>query len=133
MEFSPDLVFISAGFDAAAGDQLGACLVSPVGYAHMTHMLCGLANGRVVVALEVRQHSNVVTPVLNRSQGGYNLESISNSALAVAQTLLGDALPELPPIVPSVSGMETVWQVALEQSKYWECMGLAPFVPRQSG
>jgi histone deacetylase 6 len=70
MEFAPDLVFslvifilvlsfesnfvlVSAGFDAAEGDQLGACLVSPSGYAHMTHMLCGLANGRVVVALEV--------------------------------------------------------------------------------
>lgn len=44
---------VSAGFDAAAGDELGECLVSPAGYAHMTHMLAGLANGRMVVALEV--------------------------------------------------------------------------------
>jgi acetoin utilization deacetylase AcuC-like enzyme len=46
-------LLVSAGFDAAAGDPLGECLVSPAGYAHMTHMLCGLANGKVVVALEV--------------------------------------------------------------------------------
>ena len=44
---------VSAGFDAAAGDDLGECHVTPAGYAHMTNMLCSLANGRVVVALEV--------------------------------------------------------------------------------
>ena len=44
---------VSAGFDAAAGDELGECLVSPGGYAHMTHMLSSLAGGKMVVALEV--------------------------------------------------------------------------------
>jgi histone deacetylase 6 len=44
---------VSAGFDAAAGDDLGECLVTPAGYAHMTYMLGGLAGGRLVVALEV--------------------------------------------------------------------------------
>ena len=45
---------VSAGFDAAAGDDLGECFVTPTGYAHMTHMLSGLAGGRLVVALEVK-------------------------------------------------------------------------------
>ena len=68
MEFAPELVIskpymsiltqtkplaVSAGFDAAAGDELGECFVTPTGYAHMTHMLSGLAGGRLVVALEV--------------------------------------------------------------------------------
>ena len=44
---------VSSGFDAADGDELGRCKVSPGGYAHMTHMLSRLAGGRVVVALEV--------------------------------------------------------------------------------
>lgn len=44
---------VSAGFDAAEGDQLGECHVSPAGYAHMTHMLSSLAGGKLVVALEV--------------------------------------------------------------------------------
>ena len=66
-EFAPDLVIsqcllqslsgadgiVSAGFDAAEGDQLGQCHVSPAAYGHMTHMLCALASGKVVVALEV--------------------------------------------------------------------------------
>ena len=44
---------VSAGFDAAEGDELGECDVTPTGYAHMTAMLCTLAEGRVLVALEV--------------------------------------------------------------------------------
>ncbi|KIK09100.1 hypothetical protein K443DRAFT_671597 [Laccaria amethystina LaAM-08-1] len=104
MEFAPELVIISAGFDAAAGDDLGECFVSPAGYAHMTHMLSGLAGGRLVVALE----------------GGYNLNSISNSALAVARILVGQAPDELPPLVASEAATETVWLVAREQSKYWK-------------
>jgi histone deacetylase 6 len=44
---------VSAGFDAADGDDLGECHVTPTGYAHMTHMLSGLAGGKLVVALEV--------------------------------------------------------------------------------
>lgn len=47
-EYSPDAVVISAGFDAAMGDPLGRCNVTPAGYAHMTSMLMGLAKGRVV-------------------------------------------------------------------------------------
>lgn len=45
---------VSAGFDAAEGDELGECKVTPAAYAQMTHMLMGLAGGKVVVALEVR-------------------------------------------------------------------------------
>lgn len=30
-------------------------MVTPAGYAHMTHMLMRLANGKVVVCLEVRE------------------------------------------------------------------------------
>ncbi len=55
---------VSAGFDAADGDDLGECHVSPTGYAHMTHMLSGLAGGKLVVALEV---SNAVHPSLRTS------------------------------------------------------------------
>ncbi|KAF8973205.1 histone deacetylase complex protein [Flammula alnicola] len=106
MEFAPELVIISAGFDAAAGDELGECLVSPAGYAHMTHMLSGLAGGRLVVALE----------------GGYNLNSISNSALAVTRVLLGQAPDELPPLTANEAATETVWLVAREQSKYWKSL-----------
>lgn len=44
---------VAAGFDAAAGDELGGCFVTPACYAHMTHMLMTLAGGKVAVCLEV--------------------------------------------------------------------------------
>lgn len=71
-EFNPDLVIgeflpfnsylyvfslttpiVSAGFDAAVGDDLGGCFVTPACYAHMTHLLMSLAGGKVAVCLEV--------------------------------------------------------------------------------
>lgn len=49
------LVFqVAAGFDAAEGDPLGECNVTPSGFAQMTKELCSLADGRVVVVLEVK-------------------------------------------------------------------------------
>jgi len=104
VEFAPELVMISAGFDAAEGDTLGECHVTPAGYAHMTHMLSSLANGKLVVALE----------------GGYCLDAISTSALAVTRVLLGEIPPQLEPMVASEAATETIWQVAREQSKYWK-------------
>lgn len=103
-EFAPDMVIISAGFDAAEGDLLGGCHVSPAGYAHLTHQLAALANGRLVVALE----------------GGYDLDAIANSALAVTRVLLGDAPPMLAPgQACSSAGADTVARVVRTQARYW--------------
>ncbi|KAI0085134.1 histone deacetylase complex protein [Irpex rosettiformis] len=115
MEFAPELVIISAGFDAAQGDDLGECEVSPGGYAHMTHMLSGLADGKLVVALE----------------GGYSLDAISRSALAVAKVLLGEAPPQLDPLVASVEATETVFQVAMHQSQFWKTLNPKKIEPRE--
>lgn len=105
-EFDPDLVIISAGFDAANGDELGGCFVTPECYAHMTHMLMSLAGGRVAVCLE----------------GGYNLHAISNSALAVARTLMGESPPRMP--LPNINkeAHKMLDRVRAFQAPYWECM-----------
>ena len=52
IQYNPQLVIVSCGFDAAEGDPLGKYRVTPAGYAHMTHLLSGLANGKLVVAME---------------------------------------------------------------------------------
>lgn len=40
LEFSPDLVIVSAGFDAAKGDLLGKRMaLSPNGFAHMVAIM----------------------------------------------------------------------------------------------
>ncbi|CAG8648726.1 17698_t:CDS:10, partial [Acaulospora morrowiae] len=105
-EFDPDIVIVSAGFDAAEGDPIGENHVSPVAYGHMTHMLKGLADGKLVLALE----------------GGYNLESISKSALACVKVLLGESPARLGPIKPSQDCIETIHQVIRVQSRYWSCL-----------
>ncbi|PIO55351.1 hypothetical protein TELCIR_23263 [Teladorsagia circumcincta] len=51
-EFGPEIVFISAGFDAATGDPLGEYRVSADTFALMTYQLMGLAGGRVIAVLE---------------------------------------------------------------------------------
>jgi acetoin utilization deacetylase AcuC-like enzyme len=76
-EFEPDIVLVSAGFDAARGDPLGSMRLSPEGYAWMTSQLLSLATGRVVLALE----------------GGYDLGAISGSAAACLRILLGEPAP----------------------------------------
>lgn len=76
-DFKPDLVLVSAGFDSAQGDPLGGCRISPAGFHELTRQLLGLANGRLVLALE----------------GGYNLESISASMAACVRALLRDPSP----------------------------------------
>jgi acetoin utilization deacetylase AcuC-like enzyme len=72
-EFAPDLVLVSAGYDAADGDLLGSMRITPEGYARLTQRLLGLAGGRVVLALE----------------GGYDLDAIARSAEASLRALLG--------------------------------------------
>ncbi|TGZ77787.1 hypothetical protein EX30DRAFT_310914 [Ascodesmis nigricans] len=107
LEFNPDLVIVSAGFDAAAGDALGGCYVTPGGYAHMTHMLMSLAGGKVVVCLE----------------GGYNLQSISNSALAVAKVLMGEPPERMHQgNVASKSAVRVVHQCISYQSRFWRSL-----------
>lgn len=53
-DFDPDLIFVSAGFDAAINDPLGHYHVLPEAYGHFIHQLMSLAQGRVIIALEVR-------------------------------------------------------------------------------
>ncbi|KAK6907347.1 hypothetical protein I203_101340 [Kwoniella mangroviensis CBS 8507] len=112
-EFAPDLVIISAGFDAADGDRLGECHVTPAAYGHMTHMLSALAGGKLVVALE----------------GGYNLKAISDSALAVAQVLLGETPAELDAHQASEVATEVIYQCAKVQSKYWKSIDVKACEP----
>lgn len=53
-KFDPDIVLVSAGFDAAAGHPppLGGYKVSAACFGHMTQQLLSLAEGKVVLALE---------------------------------------------------------------------------------
>jgi acetoin utilization deacetylase AcuC-like enzyme len=81
--FKPDLIFISAGFDAHATDPLGQLLLEDEDYVSMTRSVMDWADevceGRVVSVLE----------------GGYNLETLGETVRAHVETLAkrGNHLP----------------------------------------
>ncbi|EGW34429.1 histone deacetylase HDA1 [Spathaspora passalidarum NRRL Y-27907] len=106
IEFDPDLIIVSSGFDAADGDIIGGCHVTPAGYGYMTHMLKGIAKGKLAVILE----------------GGYNLDSISKSALAVAKVLVGEPPENTISMQPHLDAVEVVDEVIKIQAKYWKCL-----------
>ncbi|KAL8164265.1 UNVERIFIED_CONTAM: hypothetical protein K2H54_048358, partial [Gekko kuhli] len=117
-EFNPELVLVSAGFDAARGDPLGGCLVTPECYAHMTHLLSGLAGGKLALVLE----------------GGYNLESISESMTMCTRSLLGDPPPTLGRLkAPHPSALQSLARVVAVHRKYWASLRLEVpvFVPER--
>ena len=79
-EFDPDLVIVAAGFDAAEGDPLGECHVTPECFGVLTRDLMTLANGKVVLALE----------------GGYSLSATAASVASCMEALLGVQSPAPP-------------------------------------
>lgn len=62
-------------------------------------------------------------------QGGYNLNAISESSLAVAQVLLGETPAEFGSLVASEIATEVMWQAAKVQSKYWKNIDLKACEP----
>ena len=101
--FAPDLVLVSAGFDAAEGDPLGSMRISPAGYAAMTARLLALASGRLVLALE----------------GGYALDAIAASAAACLRVLLGAPAPKAEVGPPSALASAVLDSVLREQRPFW--------------
>lgn len=76
LAFKPDLVLISAGFDAHEHDLLGGMKVSTQGFAELTRMVKQIAleccGGRLVSVLE----------------GGYNLDALADCAEAHLRALM---------------------------------------------
>jgi len=80
-QFAPDLIIVSAGFDAHERDPLGGMRLSTDAFAAMTTELRGVAErycqGRMAVVTE----------------GGYDLQALAASLDAVAETLSGPSQP----------------------------------------
>lgn len=76
--FRPDLLIVSAGFDAHWRDPLGHLGLSAPGFAALARLVQGwahdMAGGRLVILLE----------------GGYDLEAVGASVAAVGAALAGD-------------------------------------------
>uniref|UniRef100_A0A8C5A182 Histone deacetylase 10 n=1 Tax=Gadus morhua TaxID=8049 RepID=A0A8C5A182_GADMO len=94
-EFSPDLVFICAGFDSAIGDPEGHMSATPDIFAHLTHLLMNLADGKVCAVLEVSARSS--------SLAHANVSSSSRTLL-------------LFPALESIHSARSI------HKKYWSCL-----------
>jgi acetoin utilization deacetylase AcuC-like enzyme len=81
LEFRPDLVLISAGFDGHRDDPLAGCNLDAGAYAQMAAHLMELAE-------------RVGAPVGAVLEGGYDLEALADSVLATVAALAGRVEPE---------------------------------------
>nr|XP_034957353.1 histone deacetylase 7 isoform X3 [Zootoca vivipara] len=108
-EFSPDVVLVSAGFDAADGHPppLGGYKVSAKCFGYMTRQLMSVAGGALVLALE----------------GGHDLTAICDASEACVSVLLGNELEPLPEETlqqkPSGNAVRSLEAVIRVQSQYW--------------
>lgn len=104
-EYSPELVLVSAGFDAHEHDPLGGMQVSTSGFAWMTAALRDFADmtidGRLMLTLE----------------GGYELEALRDSVLACRDVLEGGDVPDIP-----ITGSESVDRALQEHDRFWDSL-----------
>ncbi|ELV11238.1 Histone deacetylase 5 [Tupaia chinensis] len=111
-EFSPDVVLVSAGFDAVEGhlSPLGGYSVTARCFGHLTRQLMTLAGGRVVLALE----------------GGHDLTAICDASEACVSALLSVELQPLDEAVlqqkPNNNAVATLEKVIEIQGKHWSCV-----------
>ena len=75
--FDPDIVLVSAGFDAHIDDPLSGMAVTTEGFGRMTSIVCSIADrccgGRLAMVLE----------------GGYDLHALSHSVVGVLDVMAG--------------------------------------------
>jgi len=109
-QFSPDLILVSAGFDAHERDPLATMRATEAGFAAMTMALRSVAEecckGRMALVTE----------------GGYDLQALDASLEAVVQTLAG---PVAAPAWPSSGAVSTRGRVSADAAvavlgKHWK-------------
>ncbi|XP_026203259.1 histone deacetylase 7-like isoform X3 [Anabas testudineus] len=109
-EFSPDVVLVSAGFDAVEGhsSSLGGYKVTAKCFGFLTRQLMSLAGGRVVLALE----------------GGHDLKAICDASEACVSALLGMEVEPLSQSVldqkPCENAVLSLQRVIRVQGEYWQ-------------
>lgn len=105
--YEPEFVLISAGFDAHARDPLGGMRVSESGFSRMAQALLGVAQrfagGRCVAVLE----------------GGYDLQAMRNSTLAVLDEMNGIRHDASFESHPSNRAADVVSAVRRRHAEYW--------------
>ena len=111
LQFKPDLVLVSVGFDIYEGDPLGGMAVTPEGFAGLTRTLMEIArqtcDGKIVLTLE----------------GGYNLQGLRDSVKGVLKELCGESIiggSDLAGEAGRAAIAPLIERVKKAQDKYWK-------------
>ncbi|KAL9181552.1 hypothetical protein ACHAXT_010357 [Thalassiosira profunda] len=120
-EFDPDLILVSAGFDAARGD-MGECDVTPECFARLARRLKTLANGKVVCALEggyVRSVlckciESVLASLLDADSNEKCKEELARFHKNVGDLEMLDCINE--------SAAKSIRETLKVHAKYWNCL-----------
>lgn len=103
--FAPQLILVSAGFDAHVRDPLGGMRMTEAGFAALTALVQELADrhtgGRVAVVLE----------------GGYDLEGLAGGVRACLEVLGGKPAPPIPP--PNAQELREVDAICDFHCSFW--------------
>ncbi len=108
-QFRPELILISAGFDALVDDPLGGMRVTADGFARLTALLTDVADdccaGRIVAITE----------------GGYDLAGLAASLRAVTEVLAGERTLEQceTPGGPAPRGQASIDAVTPHVRQFW--------------
>jgi acetoin utilization deacetylase AcuC-like enzyme len=107
LEYHPELILVSAGFDPYVGDPLGGMKVTGGGFGALAAIVRDIAlrtcDGKVLLTLE----------------GGYNPEGLREGVKSVLNTLLGQA-PHHAGGTPSPAAEQVVKNIAAIHEKYWK-------------
>jgi acetoin utilization deacetylase AcuC-like enzyme len=109
-QFRPELLLVSAGFDAHTDDPVGGMRLTTAQFARLTARLASVADeccsGRIAVITE----------------GGYDLQAIAGSLAAVIDALEGRATLETMPVPPGATPRADASLSAVRPhvDKYWK-------------
>jgi len=108
LEYKPELVLVSAGFDPYVKDPLGGMGVTGAGFYGLARIVRTIAEktcgGKVLISLE----------------GGYNPEGLREGVRAVLQAFTGTLQPVHAPAAPSAE--RVIQNVISHHKKYWKCL-----------
>ena len=111
LEYSPELLLISAGYDAHADDPLASMRVSTAGYAAIVRILRGTAE-------------RIGCPIALVTEGGYDLDALRECVDATLEVLEADgrlvAIAAGQPVAPRAARALDVVRAA--QSRFWRAI-----------
>jgi len=106
LEYMPELVLVSAGFDPYIKDPLGGMEVTGDGFGNIASLVRSIANatcgGKVLLTLE----------------GGYNPDGLREGVRSVLQALTGPA--RTAPAMDSPAAERVIQSIITRQKKYWK-------------